>query len=358
MNKELIFNNIKHQLDRLSDKIRYHSWNKQIAQRVSDRNTLSKEQIKSVKSFYKPFSKINLISHRYYTSKTGNFHVNYIPDSLWYAYIDPYYNPRNLAKAIDSKVLYSRLLGGVKHPQIIAYKINGFWLSNDFKHINIDKVVELSLRVKNIFIKQAEDSAGGHGVEYYDCTKGKYDLLEILNDTTCNIVVQAGISQLEEMNRLNDSSVNTIRILSHLTKNGEIKIRSVIVRMGRKGAHVDNASSGGITVGVNQDGQLKSVAYDIEGNRFYYHPDTRTKFSEIVIPDFKSLQCKIKALHWQIPQFRLLSWDIAIDKTGQPILIEVNMHSGQLDFHQLNNGPVFGDDTQDILREVFGKIIN
>ena len=38
---------------------------------------------------------------------------------------------------------------------------------------------------------------------------------------------------------------------------------------------------------------------------------------------------------------------------GSPILIEVNMHSGQLDFHQLNNGPVFGEDTEVILKEVF-----
>lgn len=355
MNKKLIFDNIRHQLDRLSDKIRYHSWNRRITQRVSSNDTLSKEQIKSVKSFYKPFHNINIISHRYYTSKTGEFHIDYIPDSLWYAYIDPYYNPRNLAKAIDSKILYSRLLGGVKHPETIAFRINGFWLSHDFKPLNITEVLELSLSVKSVFIKQAEDSAGGHGVVFYDCTKGEENLFEILSKTAYNLVIQAGISQHEEMNRLNNSSVNTIRILSHITKQGEIKIRSVIVRMGRNGAHVDNASSGGITVGVNTDGRLKSVAYDVEGNKYYYHPDTKIKFSDIVIPNFEFLLSKIEVLHWQIPQFRLLSWDIAIDKTGQPILIEVNMHSGQLDFHQLNNGPVFGDDTQDILREVFGK---
>lgn len=59
-------------------------------------------------------------------------------------------------------------------------------------------------------------------------------------------------------------------------------------------------------------------------------------------------------LQWYLPQFRLLSWDITIDEDGNPVIIEVNMHSGQLDFHQLNNGPIFGDDTEEVLKEVFG----
>lgn len=54
-----------------------------------------------------------------------------------------------------------------------------------------------------------------------------------------------------------------------------------------------------------------------------------------------------------VPQFRLLSWDIAVDEDNSPILIEVNMYSGELDFHQLNNGPVFGCETEAVLKEVF-----
>lgn len=31
------------------------------------------------------------------------------------------------------------------------------------------------------------------------------------------------------------------------------------------------------------------------------------------------------------------------------------MRFGEIDFHQLNNGPLFGDDTEEILKEVFGS---
>ena len=57
----------------------------------------------------------------------------------------------------------------------------------------------------------------------------------------------------------------------------------------------------------------------------------------------------------KIKHFRLVSWDIAFDKKDQPLLLEANLHYGELDFHQLNNGPIFGDDTIKILEEVFSK---
>lgn len=56
-----------------------------------------------------------------------------------------------------------------------------------------------------------------------------------------------------------------------------------------------------------------------------------------------------------MPHFRLVSWDIAVDNENNPVLVECNLKFGQLDFHQLNNGPLFGDDTEIILDEVFGN---
>lgn len=183
-----------------------------------------------------------------------------------------------------------------------------------------------------------------------------YDLLHNeFNSVKKDSVIQVGIEQHPIMASLNPSSVNTIRILSHLTKEGEIKIRSAIVRIGRSGSYVDNASSGGLTVGIDPDGHMKPHAYDITGLKYTIHPDTQIKFSSITIPNFPQIIDTIKSLQWNIPWFRLLSWDIALDIEGQQVLIEVNMHSGQLDFHQLNNGPVFGEDTQDVLHEVFGS---
>lgn len=62
----------------------------------------------------------------------------------------------------------------------------------------------------------------------------------------------------------------------------------------------------------------------------------------------------MKECHPRIGNFRLVSWDIAIDKNGNAVLIEANMRKGGINFHQFNNGPLFGNLTERVLEEVFG----
>lgn len=353
-----VFVGINNALDSLSNVTRYYVWNRHMKHRAQGLGPLEKEQVVQINKLYNPYKRISLAAHTFYTKKTDVFSEYYIPDSLWYAYIDPYFNPRRLAKAMDSKFLYSRLLIGdniIKHPNTIAYRVNGFWVSNDFRPVSIKEIAFHAMEYSAIFIKQSEDSAGGHGVVYYDCTRGLDDLVNMLRSIQTNVVIQEGLCQHFQMSRLNPTSVNTIRVLTHLTLKGQVKVRSVVVRMGRNGSHVDNASSGGITVGVEDFGRLKSKAYDVAGCCYEEHPNSHVKFSEIVIPNYSDMLDEVKLMHWQLPLFRLLSWDIAINQEATPILIEVNMHSGQLDFHQLNNGPVFGEDTKAVLDEVFKK---
>lgn len=54
------------------------------------------------------------------------------------------------------------------------------------------------------------------------------------------------------------------------------------------------------------------------------------------------------------PHFRLVFWDITIDKNGNAILIEPNMRKGAINIHQFSNGSLFGKITDIIMIEVFG----
>lgn len=358
MNLKNIFDSLKNTLDRCSDLRRYYVYRRIGRQRQKGCKSLMANQILEAKEFYAPYFKIGISSHTFYSDKTGRFYPEYIPDELWYAYIEPYFNPRGLAKSLDSKVLYSRLLSGggsVVHPKTVAFRINNYWVSENFQPLSVDDVAREARKQTCIFVKEAEDSAGGHGVTFFDCSHPESELKSILENKLGNLVVQAGLTQHSEMARLNPSSINTIRVLSLLTKDSKCKILSSVVRIGRNGSHVDNASSGGITVGVEEDGQLKDMAYDVRGERYYCHPDTKVLFSSVSIPDYDKIKEAVGRIHWELPQFRMLSWDIALDADGKIVLIEVNMHSGQLDFHQLNNGPVFGDLTRDVLKEVFNN---
>ena len=244
----------------------------------------------------------------------------------------------------------------VNIPKTIAYRLNGLWYSDWGVVIKYQQVLNDVMFQEECFIKKATDSWGGLGVVYFKPSDHSVEeLTKIIDGFPCDIIIQQGIKQSKAIAKVNPDSVNTIRTMSMLKKDGTVKIYSSILRMGIKGAKVDNASSGGISTGIKPDGRLKDVAYSNEGVRYEEHPTSHVKFGSVVIPNFNKIEDLVVKLHPRFPHFRLISWDIAVDINDEPILIEANLCDGELDFHQLNNGPVFGDDTEAILAEVFHK---
>lgn len=318
---------------------------------------LDKSQIRKVQEIYFPYRKINLTFHRFYTAATGEFHPDYMPDDFHYANIDPYFNNWNEAKIIDNKTLYYQIFADLRQPATIAYRAAGFWY-DDKNQIIIPSsdILTILSSSTNFFIKKAQESYGGHGVVYIKNGREEIDSIEsVLNSWETDIIIQKGVNQHPIMASVNPTSVNTMRIMTLLRKDGSVKVVSCILRMGINGSKVDNASSGGITVGVKKDGRLKNVAYSVTGKKFDHHPNTKVKFDSIIIPSFQEAVEMVSEQARKMPHFRLISWDVAIDYNNEPILIEANLRDGEIDFHQLNNGPLYGDETRAVLEEVFGK---
>lgn len=324
--------------------------------RITKGTKLDRQQSKNVREFWDRYCKIRFYGHEFYLEKTGLFDPRYIPDSVYFCIIDRFLNNHDAVKWIDNKCYYPRIFCGCKMPEIIAYRLNGFWYNRMGRGENQDIIIKTVLSEKSCFIKKATDSYGGKGVLFFDSQKqNKEDFFELINSISNDIVIQKPLRQSSIMAKLNPSSVNTIRLITLLRKDGTVKPYSTIVRMGVGGSKIDNASAGGITCGVKDDGRLKPVAYNVKGECFKEHPDTHQKFDEIVIPCFEKCKQLVINLHPQVPHFRLVSWDVAINEDDEPVLIEANLCDGELDFHQLNNGPVFKEDTNEILDEVFGK---
>lgn len=323
---------------------------------VNVNELLTKEQHQEVDDLFSRYIKTRHNSHLFYTAKTGIFQKEYIPDSIWKNYIDPYYNNWNLANAIDNKCYYPRMFAGVRLPKMIAYRLNGFWYNNDGLIIDLDKALSMIMDSSECFIKKAVNSWGGMGVYFFKPSEQSIDDLKtIIKRIPVDLVIQEGIKQSPVLSSCNKDSVNTVRILSQLKKDGSVKIYSCVLRMGIKGSKVDNASSGGISVGIKEDGKLKSVAYSNTGIKYTEHPSTHVKFGDFYIPNFQKMKDIVFELQPLFPHFRLIGRDMACDKNNEPILIEANLCDSELDFHQLNNGPVFGNDTEEILSEVFEK---
>lgn len=73
------------------------------------------------------------------------------------------------------------------------------------------------------------------------------------------------------------------------------------------------------------------------------------------MPSFDKAVNLVKKAHPVISHFRLVSWDIVIGEDGDEILIEANMRNGGINLQQFSNEPLFGDLTEQVLREVFKK---
>lgn len=288
----------------------------------------------------------------FYINKTGLFSEIYIPDNLYYTLIDTFYNNHKFADYLDNKCLYDVLLAGVKQPVSVAKRMNQIWYVDNIP--TTEEHVKKILSSRSEFVlKIATYSSGGHGV-YFLHGDETDKLASIISNVKNDIIIQEPLRQHSALSVLNPSSVNTIRLIS-LLRNNEVKVYSCIIRMGIDGSRVDNASSGGITCGINKDGRLNEFAFSAKGKKYLVHPSTSRHFNDTVVPSFKKCQEIVKKVHLTLPWFRLISWDFAIDECGDPVLIETNLRYGELDFHQLNNGPLFGVDTADILNEVLSK---
>ena len=149
--------------------------------------------------------------------------------------------------------------------------------------------------------------------------------------------------------------MNTVRIITFF-HNNKVYALSSIIRIGASGSNIDNASAGGIFCGINNDGYLKNIAYNDYGDIFRVHPTTNAVFSEHYIPKYTELVALSERLHNRLVDFsKLISWDFAIDESGEPILIEVNATRGGISFHQMCNGPLFGNLTNEVIKDVFSK---
>lgn len=315
---------------------------------------ITSEYKKDIKKYWGKYTKkANYVWHKYYSSRNGIYDVRYIPDDLYYTVIDQHFNNRKFGWGVNDKNYYKLWFDGCKQPEIVIHKINNIYYDNKYKIISKDTISNIVLQNKQLIIKPAVETGGSKGIVFWNRNDGIDSFMKIITGSQKNLVVQKIIKQHDELNKIHPNSVNTIRIISLILK-GKVNILSAVLRMGINGNKVDNASAGGITCGIKENGQLKSVAYSAHGIKYDKHPQGYI-FENCVIPSYDKVIKLVKEQHIKMAHFRMISWDIAIDASGEPILIEANLRNGECDFHQFNNGPLFGDLTDDVLSEVFNK---
>lgn len=319
-----------------------------------------KERIDDIWASYLPVTlRDELIDYRYYECYKGlkseeDDLFKYMPDSFYRTFIDDYFTNPQDSRPCDNKNIYDLYFHDISRPKTLFRKIRSLYLDANYSEIPLKEVLRIAKDQPEIICKKASYTAGGMDILIWNSSKDdETKLMEFLKSTEF-VICQEMLRQHSELSRLNPTSVNTLRIYTLLFQ-GEVHVLSSIVRMGVNGSRLDNASQGGLVCGIKPNGQLKDVAWNVFGDRYEIHPGGAV-FSSITIPNYQDCINLVRSLAKRMSAIsRLISWDLAINDEGYPVLIECNLSFTGTESLQIPNGPLLGDVTADVLKEVFSN---
>lgn len=138
---------------------------------------------------------------------------------------------------------------------------------------------------------------------------------------------------------------------------------SAVVRVGKNGAFVDNAHSGGMFARIDvNNGEIGKAVFDQYGNNKSEWNGLDYNEERFVPhwPDIKEFVCDIskKILH-----HRLVAMDVTVTQENKPLLIEYNLHSFSYWLFMMTNQKPLGEYTDEIIEycslnrsKIYGKI--
>jgi hypothetical protein len=281
----------------------------------------------------------------FYRYKT--FPDNYCPCRLWgveksnwkYYYGNNYQSyqksklirnkvqPREYAILFDDKEICERLCReiGVKTPNTY-----GTISTNDNYKDKIKNWLQISPS-QTLFIKPIL-GAGGKGICIAKNIHNNASILTkegliALDDFNLvdRAIVQDLVNQDKRLSVFSSTSVNTMRVVTMYTKRGEIIILAAIFRSAVGESYIDNVCAGGIGVGIEcETGRLMKYGYDYKGSRYAMHPTSKIIFDGFMIPEWTRIVDISLRVQKSFPCYRLLGMDVALDESGDPVLIEIN----------------------------------
>lgn len=322
----------------------------------------TKEQELAIDAFYLSNygKKVDYTCHRTYAAYSGKFSPSFITEDIYIPELDHFLNIFNTYNSVfEDKNVMPHLAKsvGVKTPKVIFSRVKGFYLDADNHPTTVDKVLEALHNRGRLFIKPSVDSMGGRSCVLAEVregidTKSQQPLAEMLQQMGDDFVVQECVVCHESLQKIYPRSVNTFRVITYRWKD-KIYLGPSVLRLGKGGMDVDNATQGGIFLGVHPDGRLYEFAITKYGDRFHEHPDTALHFGTYNIPLFTKVTEAALRLHHAFPQVGVSNWDLTIDERGEVVLIEGNLQFGGVRLAQMACGvPVFGEHTAEMLQWV------
>ena len=143
-------------------------------------------------------------------------------------------------------------------------------------------------------------------------------------------LVSAFVHQHEYADALYPHATNTLRVVTLWDDaNDRLRVPAAVQRIGTADSRpVDNFSSGGLSAGVDvETGELSAaVRHPGVSERLWHdrHPDTGAPIAGERVPQWDAVRETIVRIARDHTAFPLLGWDVVVDETGTPVVIEAN----------------------------------
>lgn len=268
--------------------------------------------------------------------------LSFIPEPALFTRYMPILSPVKYRILVHNKYLFNQLLRshGIDSPSLVIWSFARTIYAKQGAILSQDELTRaLGSHAGGTLVLKPQHGSNGRAIEFLSVVKrGKKLLLEtglgVFYGYTELLAAYNRLSdwQLEEAIRqhpvvsaIYPYSVNTVRIVTLAYPDGQTRILAALMRMGRKGSNIDNASAGGIHVHIDAaTGEFMNVAYSKTDNATYSaHPDTGHSFAGVTLPFWHEIVAIAKRGAALFMQTHTIAWDIAISEAG-PIVIEGN----------------------------------
>lgn len=255
-----------------------------------------------------------------YSEVRGQFIPGWIPyDYYRYVWLGRV-NPQSSCDISEQKTFDHKIFGDFVLKPLFVF-ISGKYMTADFEVVD-ESVVMNFLKNYNDDIVLKEE-LGTKGKQVYFMHSSEFDPEGIRKNT--NYLIQPRVKQYKALNELYPDSVNTLRVNTYLRPDGEVEVKFVVLRFGVNGLKIDNISSGGQFIYFDDQGIPSSSAYDTFGYNYGpKHINSGYLFSDLRLPMFSKAMEKCKEAHRKYPYVRLIGWDVCIQDSGEPKLLEWN----------------------------------
>lgn len=272
-----------------------------------------------------------------YATFAGRFREGWIPDNYYGRYVVAL-RKGHYGSLVGRRAAPSLIYGGA-HSVDLAYRINGRFVTTDFRTLRPDEVADHIFAASDEVIWKLDRSSRGRGVARL--TRAGFDPAVMAR--TGDAVFQSVVPNHPDFAAVMGGALATLRVTTASDPGGAVSVRAVLLKFARAGEdHLTAASR--IACAVDPaTGAVAAWGVDAEWRVLHAHPDSGAAFAGLGVPGIDALVAAATGLHARVGFIDCIGWDMAITPDGRPVLLEVNATHNGIVASEALVGPCFAD---------------